>query len=144
MAAEAWDHQSTSQFYYLSDGHYRWGDFSIDKTSDGYKVGKSGPDATTVPDLATAAKQAGADEAQLNQWIATAQRLKIYAIKKVVPQGYVEMELWGSEKSPYGLRYAPEDNDDANGALLAEVSTSKDGHSDLFVLRMKGRFFYFE
>ena len=97
-----------------------------------------------MPDLESAAKQVGVEPGYLKQLIDWAQKLKIYSIRKVDTSGSIELQLWGSEKTPYGLRYAPPGNEAAYNALMEQVSVSKTGATDAFVVSVKGQWFYFE
>jgi hypothetical protein len=147
--AESWNHEPTgTAFYYLGDGKYRWGDSFVTRVSSGYQVAKiAGVTAnagSVVPDLESAAKQVGADPGTLKQLIDQAQKLKIYSIRKLDASGGIELQLWGSEKTPYGLRYAPPGNEPAYNALMEQVSVSKTGAADAFVVSVKGQWFYFE
>jgi len=142
---QSWNREPAGvTFYYLGDGDYRWGDWFITRANNGYRVGKTSNDGAVVPDLEAAAKQVGVDASDLKQFIDSAQKLKIYSIHKIDSAGGIELELWGSDKTPYGLRYAPPGNQKANDALMEQVSDSKTGGSDAFVVSVIDQWFYFE
>jgi hypothetical protein len=146
-AAEAWDHQPDGQvFAYFGDGHYRWGGLFIDKDKEGYLVGKGSDDKVAVPDLQSAAQRRGTDERELEKWIGVAQRLKIYLIQKTYPSdgGYIQLDLWGSEYSPYELRYAPVGNENAYKGLIEGLRTGGHRTNDVALFQLRNRWFYFE
>jgi hypothetical protein len=145
--AEAWNHQPDGQlFVYFGDGRYRWGDIFIDEDKGHYRVGKGSNDTVVVPDLQSAAERASTDAQELKKWISVAQSLKIYSIQKTYPGyvGYIQLDLWGSEYSPYGLRYAPVDNDKAYKGLIEDLRTGGNRTNDVALFQLRDRWFYFE
>lgn len=146
-AGEMWNSQPRGMMFgYYGNDHYRWGDLFVDRLGNGYGIGQGSNNSIVVPDLKAAAARAGTSDEELREWIALAQRLKIYSIKKTYPAegGYIQIDLWGSEWSPYGLRYAPAGNDAAFQGLLEDLKTNDNKRDDILLRPLKGRWFYFE
>jgi len=128
-------------FAYFADGRYRWGGFFIDRTPNGSFKISGGREIVIAADLDSAARAIGAANAQLENWISEARRLQIYAIVK--RGGYVEINLAGSNFSPYGLRYAPK-GDGRTYEYLSENVERGIQETDTRFIHLFDRWFYFE
>ncbi len=141
-AAEYWNSQKdVTTFAYFGEDSYRWGDYFIDRVPNGYLVGTGSNNRIQIASFADAAHRAQADVGQLTWWIGKAKALHIYSVTRWSQGDYVEIALAGSEWQPYGLRYAPRNNEKTLEFLHAATQGGITNRNA--VVWLQGRWFFF-
>jgi hypothetical protein len=146
--AELWLAEGSWMFCYHDEGRYRWDDSFIRRRQDSYEILNHHGGRETGLTLDEAAVKAGTTELELNAWIDRAKALRLYCVTRRTrpteePWAYVEFLLAGSDWSPYGFRYAPE-NDEVAKRDLAHAAREQRGYLlDVYMRQIDSQWFYF-
>jgi hypothetical protein len=122
------------------DEGFRWDETVVLRSGTGYEVTTAGA-VTHVQNLEAAVTLAKINPVDLSAFTDAANRLHIYCIENQ-PNGYVELMLHGSDKSPYGVRYVITKNSDTFTWMTqrsGEPLELEDNHFE----HLFGRWFYF-